>query len=58
MVRRRGKPEVMISDNGTNFISADKELRDLVSNLDQTKIKEQATNEFSGDLTPLADPIM
>ena len=45
MVRRRGKPDVMISDNGTNFTSADKELRDLVSNLDQTKIKEQATND-------------
>ena len=26
MVQRRGKPEVMIRDNGTNFISADKEL--------------------------------
>jgi len=25
MVRRRGKPEVMISDNGTNFTSAEKE---------------------------------
>ena len=47
----------MISDNGTNFTSAEKELRDLVSNLDQAKIKEQATND-GGDLTPLADPIM
>jgi len=45
MVRRRGKPEVMISDNGTNFTSAEKELRDLVSNLDQAKMKEQATND-------------
>ncbi|KAL9968821.1 hypothetical protein ACROYT_G020955 [Oculina patagonica] len=45
MVRRRGKPEIMISDNGTNFTSAEKELRELVSNLDQTKIKEQTSND-------------
>ena len=36
MVARRGKPELMISDNGTNFTSAERELRDLVSTLDQT----------------------
>ena len=41
MVARRGKQEVMISDNGTNFTSAERELRDLVSTLDQTRIKEQ-----------------
>ena len=41
MVARRGKQEVMISDNGTNFTSAERELRDLVLTLDQTRIKEQ-----------------
>ena len=45
MVARRGKPEVMISDNGTNFTSAERELRVLVSTLDQTRIKEQAAHE-------------
>ena len=45
MVARRGKPEVMISDNGTNFTSADRELRDLVLALDQAQIKEHATND-------------
>ena len=45
MVARRGKPEVMISDNGTNFTSAERELRQLVSTLDQTRIKEQAAND-------------
>ena len=35
MVARRGKPKVMISDNGTNFASPERELRDLVSTLDQ-----------------------
>ena len=44
MVARCGKPEVMISDNGTNFTSAERELRDLVSTLDQTRIKEQVTH--------------
>ena len=34
--------EVMISDNGT---SAERELRDLVSTLDQTRIKEQVVHD-------------
>ncbi|PFX25917.1 hypothetical protein AWC38_SpisGene9441 [Stylophora pistillata] len=45
MVARRGKPEVMISDNGTNLTSAERELRVLISTLDQTRIKEQAAHE-------------
>ena len=40
MVARRGKPVLMINDNGTNFASAERELRDLVSSLDQTRIQE------------------
>ena len=38
MAARGGKPEVMISDNGTNFTSAERELRNLVPTLDQTRI--------------------
>lgn len=45
MVARRGKPELMISDNGTNFMSAERELRNLVSTLDQTQIKEQVAHD-------------
>ena len=45
MVARRGKPKVMTSDNGTNFTSAERELRDLVSTLDQTRIKEQEAHD-------------
>ena len=45
MVTRRGKPEVMISDNHTNFTSAERELRGLVSTLDQTWIKEQVAHD-------------
>ena len=33
MVNRRGLPKEMLSDNGTNFVAADKELRELVSKL-------------------------
>ena len=47
LIFRRGKPEVimMISDNGTNFTSAERELLDLVSTLDQTRIKEQVAHD-------------
>jgi len=45
MVARRLKPEVMISDNGTNFTSGERELRDLLSTLDQTRIKEQVAHD-------------
>ena len=45
MVARRGKPEMMISDNVTNFTSAERELRDPVSSLDQTLIKEQVAQD-------------
>ena len=53
MVARRGKPEVMISDNGTNFTSADRELRDLRRSKSMLLM-----TEFSGVLTLRADPIM
>ncbi|XP_031556623.1 uncharacterized protein LOC116293341 [Actinia tenebrosa] len=46
MIARRGKPEEMISDNGTNFTAADNELRQLVAELDQQKITDKATNEW------------
>ncbi|XP_064645117.1 uncharacterized protein LOC135498663 [Lineus longissimus] len=38
MVNRRGVPEEVTSDNGTNFVAGNKELNDLVENLDQDKI--------------------
>ena len=38
MVNRRDLPEEMISDNGSNFVGAERELRELVSQLDQDKI--------------------
>ena len=45
MVSRRGLPEAMHSDNSTNFKGADKELKSLTAQLDETKIKKSIANK-------------
>lgn len=45
MVARRGKPEYVVSDNGTNLTAGEKELRALVEKLDQDEICEQAARQ-------------
>ena len=45
MVATRGKPEKVISDNGTNFVGAERELRELIQSLDQTRIADDAANK-------------
>ena len=41
MCNRRGVPEEMISDNGTNFVGANQELRELINHVFQSnKLKE------------------
>ena len=45
MASRRGLPEKMFSDNGGNFVKADKELKDLMGQLDQEKIKQTTSNK-------------
>ncbi|XP_064631640.1 uncharacterized protein LOC135489935 [Lineus longissimus] len=45
MVARRGKPEFVVSDNGTNFVGANRELKELVQAMDQSKIVDQAAND-------------
>ena len=45
MVSRRGLPKVMISDNGTNFVGANRELKDLLKGLDRDKIVNSTANQ-------------
>ena len=35
----------MLSDHGTNFVSATRELKDLVSTMDQHKIQQMTSNK-------------
>ena len=44
MVNRRGLPEEIYSDNGTNFIGGNKELKELITNLDEETRKESLAN--------------
>jgi hypothetical protein len=43
MVSRRETPSYVVSDNGTNFVAAERELRELIENLDQEKIVRETT---------------
>jgi hypothetical protein len=43
MTSRRGTPRYVISDNGTNFVGAERELRELVEALDKDKIIRETT---------------
>ena len=57
MTARRGWPQQMLSDNGTNFVSASRELRDLVSAIDQDKIQQMTFNKrMSWKWNPPAAP--
>ena len=46
MTNRGGLPEEMLSDNGTNFVGAERELRELVEQLDRDKIEKSAANKI------------
>ena len=45
MVNRRGLPQEVVSDNGGNFVGAEKELRELAKNLDEDKIQRSGANK-------------
>ena len=45
MVTTRGKPEEFISDNRTNFVGAERELRELIQSMDQTRIADVLANK-------------
>ena len=58
MVNRRGLLREMLSDNGTNFVAAERELRELVEALDKSKIALSTPNKgvmwhFNPPLAPL-----
>ncbi|XP_071095649.1 uncharacterized protein [Haliotis cracherodii] len=44
MVNRRGLPQDVISDNGTNFVGAVKELKELLHMLDQDAVRRSMAN--------------
>ena len=44
MVNRRGLPQKMLSDNGTNFVGAARELQELLNEVDQDKVTKTAAN--------------
>ena len=45
MASRRGLPEDIFSDNGTNFKGADAELRSMMSKLDNERIKQSIADK-------------
>ena len=54
---RRGLPIKMLSDRGTNFVGADKELKELISTMDTTKIISRTADkgvtwQFNPPLAP------
>ena len=49
MTARRGWPKMTVSDNGSNFVAADREIRELITELDQEEIwRTTATKEWNG----------
>ena len=57
MASRRGLPNEIYSDNGTNFKGADNELKALVTQLDEDKIKQSTANKgIIGNFNPPMAP--
>jgi hypothetical protein len=58
MIAQRGKPVRIHSDNGTNFVGADRELRDCLYNWNQSKINDEFLQQgIEWHFNPTAAPI-
>jgi len=44
MVATRGRPEEVTSDNGANFVGAERGLRELLQSMDRERITGDAAN--------------
>ena len=44
---RRGFPEQIVTDNGRNFVGAEKELREIIKNIDFEKVKEKLADQVT-----------
>ena len=58
MTSRRGTPAYVISDNGTNFVGAEREMRQLVQHLDGDKVSNETTKNcrIDWDFNPPSAP--
>ena len=56
-IARRGKPATILSDNGTNFVSAANEMRDCINAWNQSDIEtSQAQKDIKWKFNPLGAP--
>lgn len=59
LIARRGQPAHLYSDQGTNFIGANTELRAALKDMDHRRVKEEATNKgIEWHFNPPAAPHM
>ena len=45
LTSRRGKPEVLVSDNGSNFVGACRDLRELIQALDNSQLRDSTAEQ-------------
>jgi len=45
MVARKGWSKLTLSDNGTNYVAAAREVKEMVKNMDQEKLQRPTSNQ-------------
>ena len=55
-IARRGYPSIIISDNGTNFVGAAKELREFLDSWDKAKIESDVAQKKIVGRSTLPEP--